>query len=214
MDSGRRLFLRPITDKTMRSLEKRALDSLIEQVLATVDAPTRILGPGASINPLDERYVGRLKQLLMDAIPGIPEPLLTSVRDDLIVVARANVEPSDVVRFEESTLRVIKTRAAELDKWQETYGDPLNVNIKPSRYLETDLKDCSLTFSEQFFAPRSIQGWRKLSLHFARICGAMAELMTLSGLKQKEVFHESRDTHLIYTNLVNVRGGSMELTPA
>ena len=82
---------------SVRSLEKRSVDSLIDQLLAGMGGDTRIIGPGASFSPLDGKYVGVLKQLLVASIPGIPEQLLSSVRDDLIVVTRIREEPSALV---------------------------------------------------------------------------------------------------------------------
>ena len=72
----------------MRSLEKRALDSLIDQLLESIPG-TRIVGPGAPLTALDEKYVGTLKAMLQEAIPGIPDAMLSSVRDELIVVQLA-----------------------------------------------------------------------------------------------------------------------------
>ena len=157
-----------------------------------------------------------LKTLLVGAIPGVPESILSSVDEDLIVVQRAREEPSDLVGWEPSVMRVIRGRAAEdIRTWQDAYGDILNISIQPSRYLETDLRGAALTFTDQFFAPRSIKGWQKLSLHFARVCDAMAELMKLSGLKQRDVTHEDHgDSHLIYTNLVSMSGDALELARA
>lgn len=199
----------------MRSLEKRALDSLTDQLLAQIPG-ARILGPGAPLSASDERYVGRLKTLLRDALPGVPDSILSSVHEDLVVVQRAREEPSQLVGWEPSVMRVIRGRSAEdVDSWQETYGDLLNISIQPSKFLETDLRGASLTFTDQFFSPRSIKGWQKLSLHLARACDAMAELMKASGLKQRDVTHEDHgDSHLIHTNLVSMSGDALELARA
>ena len=197
----------------MRSLEKRALDALVDQLIAKMPG-ARIVGPGAPLSALDERYVGRLKAVLTEALPGIPESVLSAVNEDVIVVQRAHEAPSELVGWEPSVMRVVRGRAAaDIRAWQRTYGDLLNISIQPSRYLETDLRGASLTFTEQFFAPRSILGWRKLSLHFARACDAMAQLMISSGLRQRDVTFEDRDSNLIYTNLVGVNGDTLELTP-
>jgi hypothetical protein len=194
----------------MRSLEKRAVDMLVAQLLAQIPR-ARIVGPTAPLTALDERYVGRLKTLLADALPGVPEPVLSSIHEDLIVVQRASEQPSQLVGWEASVMRVERGRAAaDIRAWKETYGDLLSIDIQASKYLETDLKGATLTFSEQFFAPRSIQGWRRLSVHFARVCEAMAQLMAVSGLKQRDV-NQDRDTSLIPTNLVSVNGDAMEL---
>ena len=197
----------------LRSLEKQSLDALVQQVLAKVGSNARVLGPNAPLSPLDDRYIAPLKTLIREAIPGVPDSLLTSMRDDLIVVQRSLPEPSELVGFEPSILRVVKSRSGNVEAWQETYGDLLNVSIIPSRFLETDLKDCALTFSEQFFAPRSIQGWMKLSRHFSRVTAALSELAQISSLKQKDVFYDDRDSHFIYTNLVSAQGDPLELTP-
>ena len=207
------IFICAIRIKEMRSLEKRALDSLIDQLLESIPG-AHIVGPGAPLTALDEKYVGTLNAMLQEAMPGIPDGLLSSVRDELIVVQRAREEPSSLMRWEPSVMRVVKNiDASEIQSWQETYSDILSIDIRPSKYLETDLKNASLTFSEQFFAPRSIQSWRKLSLHFARTCDAMARLMVLSKLKQRDVTHEDHgDSHLIHTNLVSANGDALELT--
>ena len=199
----------------VKTLEKAALDNLIGQLLTKVGGDARVIAPNAALMPLDARYVGLLKSLLSESMPGVPDTLLSSVRPDLIVIQRAlsSEPPSDLVGFEPSTLRVVKSRAGNVEAWQETFGDLLNVSIVPSRFLETDLKDCALTFSDQFFAPRSIQGWMKLSRHFSRVTAALSELAQLSSLKQKDVFYDDRDSHFIYTNLVSAQGDPLELTP-
>ena len=197
----------------MRSLEKRALDSLIDQLLSNIGNHARVVGPSGSLTALDDRYVGVLKHLLLEAYPQTPEALLTSVRDDLIVVTRAIDAPSELVGFEPSTLRVTKTYSKGIDEWREMYGDLLNVTIQPTRYLDTDLHEPYITFHESFFAPRSITGWMKLSRHFARVCNAMEDLKRLSGLKQKEVFYDHRESNLIPAQFVDNRGELLELTP-
>ena len=190
-----------------RSLEKRALDSLIAQLLSKLDSPARIVGPNASLSPLDDRYIGPLKLLLMEAIPGIPEPLLSGVRDDLIVVTRANnwkaVDPlnpaPDLVSFGASTLRLSKAHAKLADELDEEYGDVLAVEVRPSRYIETDLVDTHLVFHEHFFAPRSIKSWARLALYFARLTAKMEELAKRSGLKPSGVISGRSDNHLVHS---------------
>ena len=179
----------------------------------------RIVGPGAPLTALDERYVGVLKLMLAESIPGIPIELLSSVDDRLIVVQQAREDPSDLVRFEPSMLRVVQSRAADIDTWRDKYGRLLNVTMKPTHYLESDLRGASLTFSEQFFAPRSILGWMKLARHFSRLCAAMAELMALAGLKQRDVIsidrYPSVDSTLIHASFVRANSGDpLELAPA
>ena len=199
----------------MRSLEKRSVDTLIQQLFATrFGGRARIVGPGAPLSVLDERYAGPLKGLLAEAYPGVPESLWASMSDNLIVLARAAEEPSQVVGFEESTMRLVRSLSERAEEWQREYGDLLNVTIQPSRFMETDLRGASLTFSEQFFAPRSIQGWAKLSRHFARLCASMAELASISGLRQRDVGYTNRETNLIYTNLVSANNQPLEFTPA
>ena len=197
----------------MRSLERRALDSLIGQLLSKIGGHARVVGPNGSLTALDDRYEGVLKHLLLEAFPQTPEALLTSVRDDLIVVTRAIDAPSELVGFEPSTLRVTKTYAKSIEEWRETYGDLLNVTIQSTRHLDTDLHEPYITFHESFFAPRSITGWMKLSRHFARICDAMDNLKRLSGLKQKEVFYDDHNSNLIPAQFVDNRGELMELVP-
>ena len=51
----------------------------------------------------------------------------------------------------------------------------------------------------------------ELSLSLARLCASMAEMKTLAGLKQSEVFYDDRDSHLIASQLVDTRGEILEL---
>ena len=192
----------------MRSLEKRAVDSLVEQLLAQMEG-ARIVGPSGTLSVLDAQYVGPLKVLLMDAIPGIPPPLLASVRDDLIVVKQAAVETSALVSFEPSTLRVAKPFHNKVPSLKEKFGEPLNVTIQRGRHLDTDWNSPILTFTDQWFAPRSIRGWARLSLHLARLCASVEEMKTRSGLKQKEIFYEDRDTNLLTSQLLSARTGEL-----
>ena len=148
----------------MRSLEKRALDSLIDQLLTKIGDHARVVGPNGALSALDDRYVGVLKHLLLEAFPETPEALLTSVRDDLIVVTRAIDAPSELVGFEPSTLRVTKTYAKGIDEWRAMYGDLLNVTIQPTRFLDTDLHEPYITFHESFFAARSISAYSAVGL--------------------------------------------------
>ena len=197
----------------MKSLEKQSLDALVDTLLTKIGDNARVLGPSAPLTVLDARYVGTLRSLLHQAFPGTPDALFLSVRDDLIVVTREIENPTNLVGFEPSVLRV-KAHAGLVDDWRATYGDALNVTIRRSKHLETDLKDCSLTFSEQFFAPRSIIGWAKLTRHLARLCAAMAEMMAASGLKQRNVFRDDKESSLVFANLVTSHGTPMDLTPS
>ena len=197
----------------IRSLQKRAIDTLITQLLARVGEDAHVLGPGGAISPSDTRFIGVLKEMLLEAFPGTPEALLSSVRGDLIVVARARDSPSALVGFDPCTLRVASTNAPDLTQWRERFGELLNVTISPTKYLETDLKDPTLTFHESFFAPRSIAGWAKLSRHFARLCASMEELRSISGLKQKAVFYDDRDSHLVPAFFVSANGETLVLEP-
>ena len=80
--------------REVRSLERRSIDSLVQQLFDRIGGENRIAGPGEALSPLDERYVGVLKLLLQEAFPGTPEEVFSSVKDDLIVVSRAAVQPS------------------------------------------------------------------------------------------------------------------------
>ena len=199
----------------MQSLERRALDTMISALLDKVGGHARILSPSQSFTALDETYVGVLKRLVLDAYPQTPEVLLHSLADDLIVVTRALDEaPSELVGYEPCTLRVTKKHANGLDELQQAYGDLLNVTILSTRYLETDLRNPSITFDESFFKARSISGWAKLSRHFARVCAAMEELKNETGLKLKDVFHDEGESHLVPTQFVDGHGDTLELTAA
>ena len=143
----------------MRSLEKRALDSLIGQLLTKIGDHARVVGPNGALSALDDRYVGVLKHLLLEAFPETPEALLTSVRDDLIVVTRAIDAPSELVGFEPSTLRVTKTYAKGIDEWREMYGDLLNVTIQPTRFIDTDLREPYLHYVSRVVLCSSIHHW-------------------------------------------------------
>ena len=57
----------PFCQGDMRSLEKRALDSLIQQLLTKIGDHARVVGPSGSLTALDDRYVGVLKHLLLEA---------------------------------------------------------------------------------------------------------------------------------------------------
>ena len=199
----------------MKSLEKKALDSLIEQLLSQLPK-ARLVGPGAPLEVLDERYLGRLKDLLHEAFPGTPDALFSAVRDDLIVVQRAEESRGELAYFEPSTLRVPRADAEDLKRWTREYADLLNVSVQRSRHLDADLKGPSLTFTEQWFSPRSFEGWAKVTLRLARTCAAWLELKGAAGLKQREVFHEDRDSHLVHAAFARVRRGEvepLELTP-
>ena len=195
----------------VRSLEKRAVDSLIDQLLSKLP-PARIVGPNASLSPLDDKYLGSLKRMLKGAIPGIPDALLSSVNDDLIVVTRAAEGAIELVGLEPSTLRVAPPFHDRVEELQEDFGELLNVEIQRGRHLDTDWQNPILTFTDQWFSPRSVRGWAKLSLYFARLCASVEEMKTRSGLKQKEVFYDERpSSNLIRSQLLSSTGEVMEL---
>ena len=129
-----------------------------------------------------------------------------ALRDDLIVVAQAEEAPGNVVHYAPSVLRVAKASASHVPTWRHRYAQLLNVDIQASRYLETDLRDASLTFHPSFFAPRSLAGWARLSRHFARMCHSFLELSRRSGLKQDQISHSDRETHLVYATLRDAPG--------
>jgi hypothetical protein len=205
-------------DKTMRegqpirSLEKRSLDTLISQLFSRIGGEVRIVGPGGALTALDERYMGLLKQLLLESFPGIPDDLLGTVRDDLIVVARATEDASTLVSFTPSTLRLSRDHAHKAEELSAKYSRLLNVDIQPTRYLDTDLEDARLVFGEELFVNRSIKGWVRLSLYFARLCASMEALRGESGLKQGEVSHSGRETHLIPAEFASRLGEEMQLS--
>ena len=190
----------------VRTLEKKSLDSLIQQLLEKVGDNARVLGPGGRFSPLDTKFVGVLKQLLADSLPGIPEPLLSSVREDLIVVTRAVEEPSSLVSFGGSTMRLAKGYSGEAEELRNEYEDLLNVEIKSTKYVETDLSGAHIVFNEMFFAERSIKGWAKLGLYFARLTASMEDLARRSGLKPSGVSHGRSDSRLVYTHFEDRHG--------
>ena len=187
----------------MRDLQRRATDSLIEQVLRQFEDAV-VLGPGSRLGVLHERYEGRLIDLLHAAFPDTPESVFHRVRPDLVVVSRdLTPPPSGVVRFSDSVLRVPKGKAsaAVLREWQEAYA-LTNVTLRRTRYLDSDLHDCRLRFDKTLFVPRSFEAWARLSLGWARQCAAMLELKRLTGLKQKElIFSDGRDSSLVPATL-------------
>jgi hypothetical protein len=197
-----------------RSLAKRAIDTMIEQLLERIGDGAHVLGPGARVSVLDTVYVGTVKELLHLSFPGVPDEGLSELRSDLIVVRRGREAPSELVGLEPSVLRVSKANASSVDDLQQSVGDLLNVTVQPTRYLDTDWKGPQLTFDARFFVPRSIASWIKLSRHFARVCAAMGELKDRSGLAQRNVFHEGRDTQLIPATIVDARGEPLELARA
>ena len=196
----------------MQTLERRALDSLVEQLLAKV-GDARVLAPGGAVSVTDGEYVGTLRALLLEAFPGTPEPLLHALDPGLVVLRRAQEAPSEHVGLTESTLRVTKQYAEGVEDLAERYGDLLNMNIKRTRYLDTDLNGPALQFTDSFFAPRTVAGWRKLSRQFARLCESFHEVKQASGLKQSEIFYEHTDSHLIPAELVDRDGAPLELAP-
>ena len=200
----------------MGSLVKRALDQMITQLLAKVGGEARVLGPGAPLHCRMDRYVGTLFHLLTEAFPGIPEASLAAVRRDLIVVTSAPLEKeASVVGFQPSTLRVAHTDAVSALK--ATYAVGLNMTIQRSKYELSDLAAPVLTLDETFFAPRSIEGWRKLTLRLARLCHALSEVTSAAKLRSSEIWHDGeRNTHLIPLEVVGTRGGKdveLELQP-
>ena len=198
---------------TVRSLEKRSIDSLIQQLFSHLHmgGEPRIVGPNEAFTPNDEKYIGVLKQLLIEFIPGIPDVLLSTVKQDLIVVSRVTENPSELVSFGQSTLRVAKPYVAGIDALKEKYESLLNMTIIPTSYLDTDLANPHLIFHENFFTQRSIKGWCRLSLYFSRLCQSMQDLATQSGLKHGSVFQNDRETFLVYSQFKNARAEEMEL---
>ena len=149
----------------------------------------------------------------MDAFQGIPLEVLSSVRDDLIVVNRslALVTAPGLVSFTPSTLRVAAPHAGKVDILQQKYSSLLNTTILPTRYVDTDLMDTRILFSSDFFAERSIRGWARVSLYFARLCAKMEEMGKESGLKSEYVFHAGTDSTLIPSEFKDGLGQEMQL---
>ena len=197
--------------REVRSLEKRSIDSLVAQLFSQMGGDLRIVGPNAALTPLDARYVGVLKQLLQELIPGIPTDLLSTVRDDLIVISRATESVSTLVSFAPSVLRLSRDHSHKAEHLQSKYGELLNVTVQASRYVDSDMEGPKLRFGEEFFLNRSFKGWTRLSSYFARLCAAMEELRAESGLKQSEVSHGDRETNLVPATFVNRLGEEMEL---
>ena len=150
--------------------------------------------------------------LLLETYPRIPDDLLGTVRDDLIVVARATEDTSTLVSFTPSTLRLSRDHAHKAEDLSARYSRLLNADIQQSRYLSSDLEDARLVFGEEFFVNRSIKGWVRLSQCFARLCASMEALRNESGLKQGEVSHSGRDTHLIPAEFASRLGEEMQLS--
>lgn len=195
----------------MRSLEQHALGSLVDQILVRVGDNARVVAPGGALTPLDGVFVGVLKTLLLESFPGTPDALLSSLQEGLIVIARPHEEDSQLVTLGESRLRVGKEYWPPLKDTAEYYANALNMHIVPTRYQESDLRDPHFVFHDKFFRARSIKGWAKLSAHFARLCALLDDVKTLSGLKQQEVFHSERDTHLVYALITNSAGEELTL---
>ena len=200
----------------MRSLQKNALDNLVDQLVAKL-GDVRIVAPNAPLAVSDERYLGTLKGLLLAAFPGTPPAAFSGLRDDLIVLARTRETRSDLAHFARSTLRVPnKVPQDALQRWRDAYGDLLSVDIFPTRHLEADLRNCSLVFREQFFAERSLESWAALTLKLARACAAFVELKSLSRLQAKEISRVGTDSHLVPARLERMRHGraeELELAP-
>ena len=184
------------------------VDSLIEQLIQQL-GHVRIVRAGEPISVLDQRYVGTLKQVLIEHIPGIAAELLASLEDDSIVLQQADaVNRGEPVGLERSTLRV--AGKADIGKLQVEFAEELNVLIRQGKHLDTDWKAPILTFSEGWFAPRTIRGWAELSLYFARLCARMEELKVRTRLKERDIFYDDRDGHRIPTRLVDADGNLLE----
>ena len=200
----------------LRSLEKRSIDSLFSQMFSKIggdQAALRIVGPSGAFSPLDETYVGVLKQLLVNFIPGIPDSLLSSVRDDLIVVSQASISRSQIVSVGQSRIRVGKRYQNNINQLKANYEELLNTEMTPSPYLESDIHfvEAPIKFQETFFAPKSIKGWCRQSLYFSRLCAKMDTMADASGLKSGSIFNSEMETNLLYTSFVSSNGEEMKL---
>ena len=203
---------------TVRTLEKRAIDTLVDQLFSQIGNNPRMVGPEGSFSPLDDKYVGVLRLLLQQFIPNIPDSVLQSVREDLIVVTQHVLEnPSQIVSVGQSRLRVGKQYHHNINEIKSKYAELLKLEVTPSPYNDTDIdfSEASIIFQDTFFAARSIKGWCRLSLYFARLCASMDQLSAKAGLKGESVFHSDRETHLLFTGFVSSNGQEMELiTPS
>ena len=170
---------------------------MITLLLAKVGGEARVLGPGAPLHCRMDRYVGTLFHLLTEAFPGIPEASLAAVRRDLIVVTSAPLEKeASVVGFQPSTLRVAHTDAVSALK--ATYAVGLNMTIQRSKYELSDLAAPVLTLDETFFAPRSIEGWRKLTLRLARPLHALSEVKSAAKLRTSDLARQQSAIRISY----------------
>ncbi|MDC0525414.1 hypothetical protein OAO87_00350 [bacterium] len=189
----------------MSTLQKKATDALVDQLMDQI-GNARIVAPHARFNALDGQYIGRLRDLLSQAFPGSPPELFHTIREDLIVISRDFSPPStQLVRFDDSRLRVPKM-TAERQEELERYSALTSAEVLRTRYLDTDLADCALTFDEQWFASRSLEKWEKLAHTFARMTSAWVELKRESGLKNGFI-NEVAGTHLIPCRIVGNREG-------
>ena len=200
---------------TVRSLKKSAIDNLVDQLFSQMGNHPRIVGPEGAFSPLDDKYVGVLKQLLQQFIPNIPDSVLQTVKEDLIVVTQTSEPPSQMVAFGRSTLRVATPYSNRIESIKRKYSDLINSDIIPTTYLESDLMNPSLIFQDTFFTERSIKGWCRVILYFARICATMEQAVKEAGLKHGHTIHSDRETDKLYTAFVDSSGYDMELiTPA
>ena len=199
------------------SLQKKATDNLVQQLLNQIGDHAHVIGPGARVDVLDSIYVGRLIDLLEEAFPGTPSAVFHKVNPSLIVMTRDLSPPNtSVVRFTDSRLRIPDLTPGQKRDWSDMYGPLTRSKLIRGKHLDADLLHCQLIFTSQFFAPRSLVAWAKLAREFARMTAAWVDLKKVSGLQQKYVENEGTDSHLIFPRLVESRGEEevdLELAP-
>jgi hypothetical protein len=201
----------------VESLQTRATDVLIDQLLERIGDDARVVRAGGRLGVLDSVYVGALRDLLEEAFPDTPSELFHRVRSDWIVVSRDLTPPdTKAVRYDESRLRVPKLSSDLREAWTETYGALTGAEIVSTRHLDADLHRCTLVFDRRFFRPKSIVGWARLARTFARMTAAWVELKRESGLRQNLVENEGSNSHQILSRLVEMVDGEeieLELEP-
>ena len=104
------------------SLQKKATDNLVQQLLNQIGDHAHVIGPGARVDVLDSIYVGRLIDLLEEAFPGTPSAVFHKVNPSLIVMTRDLSPPNtSVVRFTDSRLRIPDLTPGQKRDWSEVH---------------------------------------------------------------------------------------------
>jgi hypothetical protein len=127
--------------REVRSLEKRSIDSLVDQLLFTqMGGDLRIVGPNAALTPLDVRYVYRCAQTIVtgtDSRDSNRSPLYSKRRPYCHKPCHRVCLYTHLV----CSLRAASFTGpfAQAQQLQTKYGELLNVTVQPTRYSALSL---------------------------------------------------------------------------